>query len=318
MMVEDKQVNHLAINTPYLPILFHPPKAFLHYLSSHSLFTRSFVLFSSILNSCYAASSVMKSFQIAAALTAFGRLVAAAPSPNLPRAVSSIVTGTPFGFASSVTGGGTVAPVYVHIFSEPGNPLLTSTIRYPTTIAELKSYLTSSEPQNIVISGTFDFVGSEGTETIQACNIYDCTPAEGGQGILNTLGGCSGYSLYDATIDIAGYQGIQVTSDKTLGGTGSNTVLNGKGLRLVGVSNTIIQNIEITNLNPMYVWGGDAISFPIQTKSGLTMLPPLRWVASIIVWASLQTALSLSPTASLMARLPIRQHVTDTPTGVWS
>ena len=90
--------------------------------------------------------------------------------------------------------------------------------------------------------------------------IIGCTPAEGGQGLLNTLGGCSGYSLYDATIDIAGYEAIEVTSDKTLVGTGTNTVLNGKGLRFSGVSNIIIQNIEITNINPQYVWGGDAIS----------------------------------------------------------
>lgn len=43
---------------------------------------------------------------------------------------------------------------------------------YPTTIAQLKAYLTSSSPQNIVISGTFDFTGSEGTQQIDACNIY--------------------------------------------------------------------------------------------------------------------------------------------------
>lgn len=52
----------------------------------------------------------MKPFEMAAALAAFGHLVAAAPA-NSPRAVSSIVTGTPFGFASSVTGGGTATPV---------------------------------------------------------------------------------------------------------------------------------------------------------------------------------------------------------------
>jgi pectin lyase len=44
-------------------------------------------------------------------------------------------------------------------------------------------------------------------------------------------------------------------------GLGTNTVLNGKGLRFVDLSNIIIQNIEITNLNPQYVWGGDAFVF---------------------------------------------------------
>ncbi|KAK6527381.1 hypothetical protein TWF281_010561 [Arthrobotrys megalospora] len=160
---------------------------------------------------------------------------------------SSVVKGSPMGSASGVTGGGNVAPVY------------------PSTIAQLKSYLTSSSPQVIVISGTFNFVGSEGTTTYKACNAYPCTPANGGQMLLNTLGGCGSLATSDVTIDNAGYLGIGVKSDKTLVGI-NNAVLNGKGLRLVGVSNIIIQNIAITNLNPKYVWGGDAISLSGTSK----------------------------------------------------
>lgn len=188
----------------------------------------------------------MKSFQaiITAALVAFVIHVRASPTGQdakpSKRAVSSIVTGTPFGMASSVTGGGDATPVY------------------PTTIDELKSYLTSSSPQNIVISGEFNFVGSEGTTTYEACEPYDCTIAEGGQGLLNTLGGCGSSTTFTATLDAAS-NGIQVASDKTLVGKNSAT-LNGKGLLMSGVSNIIIQNIEITNLNPQYVWGGDAIT----------------------------------------------------------
>ncbi|PVH68806.1 polysaccharide lyase family 1 protein [Cadophora sp. DSE1049] len=183
----------------------------------------------------------MKSFQLAA-LAAFGSLVAALPSNISSRAISSVVTGTPFGFASGVTGGGNAAPVY------------------PKTIADLKKYLTSTSPQVIVISGTFNFAGSEGTKVYAACNQYSCTPETGGQSLLNTLGGCGTASTYSATIHVAAYQGINVASDKTLVGLGTNTVLDGKGLRMAGVSNIIIQNIKITNLNPKYVWGGDAIS----------------------------------------------------------
>ncbi|KAI1274381.1 polysaccharide lyase family 1 protein [Xylaria sp. FL0933] len=157
-------------------------------------------------------------------------------------AQSAIYSGSPLGFASGVTGGGDAATVY------------------PTTIDELKEYLTSTEPQNIVISGTYDFAGSEGTSTYQACNTYSCTPSDGGQALLNTLDGCGSYDVYDVTIDTAAYQGIDVASDKTLVGT-NNAVLNGKGLRFVDVSNIIIQNVGITNLNPAYVWGGDALSF---------------------------------------------------------
>ncbi|KAK6337056.1 hypothetical protein TWF718_009842 [Orbilia javanica] len=160
---------------------------------------------------------------------------------------SSVVKGSPMGFASGVTGGGNVAPVY------------------PTNIAQLKAYLTSSSPQVIVISGTYNFVGSEGTTTYKACNAYSCTPANGGQMLLNTLNGCGTHALSDVTIDNAGYLGIGVKSDKTLVGI-NNAVLNGKGLRLIGVSNIIIQNIAITNLNPKYVWGGDAISLSGTSK----------------------------------------------------
>ncbi|KAI7231890.1 polysaccharide lyase family 1 protein [Hortaea werneckii] len=165
---------------------------------------------------------------------------------GLPRyavAQSSIVSGSAPGFATGVTGGGNAEPVY------------------PNTIEDLKSYLTSSEPQNIVISGSFDFGGSEGTQTHTACNTYECAPEDGGQAILNTLGACSGKSSYDVEIDTAAYTGIEVKSDKTLVGDGTGAILNGKGLRFTnGVSNIIIQNIAITNLNPKYVWGGDAIS----------------------------------------------------------
>ena len=34
----------------------------------------------------------------------------------------------------------------------------------------------------------------------------------------------------------------------------------GKGLRIVGSKNIIIQNIRISDLNAQYVWGGDAIA----------------------------------------------------------
>ncbi|CAG7921865.1 unnamed protein product [Penicillium olsonii] len=175
-------------------------------------------------------------------------LALAALAKSSQAAQSSLVSGTAPGFASGVTGGGDAAPVY------------------PTTVAELTEYLTSSSPQNIVIKDTFDFVGSEGTKTEKACNSYSCTPEENGQALLNTLDGCGSTATYDVTVDVAGMVGINVASDKTLIGQGSGAVLNGKGLRFVDVSNIIIQNIAITNLNPKYVWGGDAISFSDTSK----------------------------------------------------
>lgn len=144
-------------------------------------------------------------------------------------AISSVVNGTPMGFASATTGGGDADPVY------------------PTTIDELKTYLTSSDPQVIVISGEFDFSGSEGTQSLDACDSYSCNPDNGGQALLNTLDGCS-TTTYSVTIDTAAYEGINVASDKTLVGKDGAT-LNGKGLRFVGVENIIVQNIHITELS---------------------------------------------------------------------
>jgi pectate lyase len=61
--------------------------------------------------------------------------------------------------------------------------------------------------------------------------------------------------------DNAGLLGISIASHKTLIGEGSTGVIKGKGLRIVsGASNIIIQNIKIEEINPKYVWGGDAIT----------------------------------------------------------
>ena len=44
-------------------------------------------------------------------------------------------------------------------------------------------------------------------------------------------------------------------------GQGNKGVIKGKGIRMVnGVKNIIIQNVRFTEINPQYVWGGDAIT----------------------------------------------------------
>lgn len=65
----------------------------------------------------------------------------------------------------------------------------------------------------------------------------------------------------DTSSDNAGSLGITVNSNKSLIGEGTSGVIKGKGLRIVsGAKNIIIQNIAITDINPKYVWGGDAIT----------------------------------------------------------
>lgn len=55
-------------------------------------------------------------------------------------------------------------------------------------------------------------------------------------------------------------QGIKVGSNKTILGIGSKGIIKGKGLSFAG-KNVIVQNIQVSDLNHKYVWGGDALSF---------------------------------------------------------
>ena len=155
------------------------------------------------------------------------------------------VVGAAEGFAKGVTGGGSASPVY------------------PKTNAELVSYLGDSSARVIVLSKTFDFTGTEGTTSGSGCAAWGT--GSKCQLAINKDNWCKNYqpNAPSASVkyDNAGVLGITVASKKTLIGQGSSGVIKGKGLRIVsGANNIIIQNIKITQLNPQYVWGGDAIT----------------------------------------------------------
>ncbi|CAH0027088.1 unnamed protein product [Clonostachys rhizophaga] len=163
----------------------------------------------------------------------------------LPTGTWGQVVGTPYGFATGVTGGGSATPAV------------------PSSITQLKEWLADDAPRVIMIDKTFNFIGSEGTVTEPGCrlNTGTCTALNGGQDTIKT-GDCDANEVrITVTYDKASYLGMEVGSNKSLVGKGSAGVLNGKGLRFkAGAKNVIIQSIHITNLNPQYVWGGDAIS----------------------------------------------------------
>ncbi|KAK1941552.1 putative pectin lyase C [Phytophthora citrophthora] len=66
-------------------------------------------------------------------------------------AAGTVVVGTPTGFAAGTTGGGDVEPVY------------------PTTVKELVTYLSDSEPRVIVLKKEFNFIKSEGSTMEKGC-----------------------------------------------------------------------------------------------------------------------------------------------------
>lgn len=128
--------------------------------------------------------------------------------------ISSLVSGTPPGFASSVTGGGDAAAVT------------------PTSIAELTSYLGDDEARVIVLTKTFDYTDSEGTETSSGCSPWGT--AAGCQIAIDANEWCENYQADAPTVDsisysAAGVEGITVASDKTIIGLGSAGVIKGKG-----------------------------------------------------------------------------------------
>uniref|UniRef100_A0AAV1TFF6 pectin lyase n=1 Tax=Peronospora matthiolae TaxID=2874970 RepID=A0AAV1TFF6_9STRA len=160
---------------------------------------------------------------------------------------ASVVTGTPRGFAFGTTGGGNAAPVY------------------PTSIRDLKTFLSDEQPRVIVLKQAFNFVKTEGSTTEEGCrpmHNLNCIAKKSGfrgqDAIQPSFSKCDG-SKVSVTYDNAANTPLLVGSNKTLVGDGMKGVLNGKGLIISG-SNVIVQNIHITNLNPHVIWGGDAIT----------------------------------------------------------
>ncbi|TDZ38748.1 putative pectin lyase C [Colletotrichum spinosum] len=154
-------------------------------------------------------------------------------------AAAQAVSGKAEGFAAGVTGGGSATAVT------------------PKDIKELTTYLTDDEPRVILLDKEYDYTTSEGTESGNVCASWGTGTAC--QKIIQDT--CDSKSpASKETWNKAARQPIDVGNNKTILGVGSKGAIKGKGLRMRG-SNVIIQNIEVSDLNHKYVWGGDAIGF---------------------------------------------------------
>ncbi|CAE6336377.1 unnamed protein product [Rhizoctonia solani] len=155
-----------------------------------------------------------------------------------------LAIGTPFGYGAATTGGGS------------------ATAAVPSSTDELISWLGDDTARVILIDKTFDFTSTEGTVTGAGCIPWTCTP--GAQIAINLNSWCDNDQPDAATTTVtyykAGISGISVGSNKTLLGKGTAGWIKGKGLRIAGSSNIIIQNIRFSDINAEYVWGGDAIA----------------------------------------------------------
>lgn len=165
----------------------------------------------------------------------FAALLAAAATAS-----AQSVSGKAYGFAAGVTGGEGEAVT-------------------PSTAEELAKLLADDTPRVIYIDKEFDFTGD--VKTGSGCDRKSCSASNGGQLYLGDLscGGSDNVAVSSITYDVAGTEPLPVGSNKSIIGNGK-AVLKGKGLSLKkGSSNVIIQGIEITNLNPGVVWGGDSL-----------------------------------------------------------
>ncbi|PYH78618.1 pectin lyase-like protein [Aspergillus uvarum CBS 121591] len=154
------------------------------------------------------------------------------------------VTGKAFGFASGTTGGGNAAAAT------------------PSSLAQLKEWITDDVARTIMIDREWDFTRTEGTTTGKCCSTKTTTcPGGTSKGQAWIQDHCDDGTWISCTYDNAAKSPLDVGSNKSIVGVGSKGVLKGKGLRVRGGnSNVIIQNIHITDLNPEYVWGGDALT----------------------------------------------------------
>lgn len=156
----------------------------------------------------------------------------------------------PYGFAAGVTGGGNAKPAA------------------PPDIRTLKEWLQDSTPRVILIDKLFDFTDAEGNMTGAGCAVWpECTNGNKVQVAIDYRGWCSEYEQKSAKRITVNYRKAAITplvigSNKSILGVGNQGVIKGKGLVInKPARNIIIQNIEITYLNPFAVWGGDALTF---------------------------------------------------------
>ncbi|MCE3603765.1 RICIN domain-containing protein [Massilia sp. P8910] len=156
-----------------------------------------------------------------------------------------------FGFGAGTTGGAGGNVVTVTTPSQ---------LAYELCHSSWGGVCTDTTARIIQVSSTIDFRGSEGSTTASGCYIRQCSAGQQSEYILGTLGACSEKPTFNITHDKAGTQALLVGSNKTVIGLGNDAAIKGKGLKLSGgVSNIIIRNLTISDINAQVVWGGDAI-----------------------------------------------------------
>ncbi|KAJ7303005.1 pectate lyase [Mycena albidolilacea] len=172
---------------------------------------------------------------------------------SLLRSASAV--GTPFGLAAGTTGGGSATP------------------SVPSSLAQLTTWLSDSTARVILLESIYDFTSNEGTTTGTICKPWTCSPNP--QFAIDANSWCENdepsAAKSTATYYVAGTKPLVVASNKTLLGKGSAGGIKGKGLKITGANNIIIQNIKITDINAEYVWVSSTILCPCSMLTNSRM-----------------------------------------------
>ncbi|KAK6591338.1 Pectin lyase 1, partial [Botrytis cinerea] len=148
------------------------------------------------------------------------------------------VIGKAEGFAAAATGGGTAAAAS------------------PKDLNELVTWLSDGVARTIVLDKTWDFTGSMGSKNRKGLH----TPVQHMHQWLQMPTKLLPSQLSLMMSLVFPPNAIKIGSNKSIVGVGSAGKIKGRGFYIAGAKNIIIQNVEFVEMNPKYIWGGDAIS----------------------------------------------------------
>ncbi|GLQ91633.1 hypothetical protein [Dyella acidisoli] len=160
-------------------------------------------------------------------------------------------TDVPEGFGHDTTGGANGEVVTVTTPAQLQNALCGS--------LNAEGLCADDTPRTIVISGTIDFRGAEGTTSGLGCDPYP-NKTEALVLLNSSDTHCNGFTTSQIPYDKVGNDPLLVGSNKTVTSTDGKAVIEGRGLRLVDVQNVVISNLTIQDINPSVIFAGDAIT----------------------------------------------------------
>lgn len=125
-------------------------------------------------------------------------------------------------------------------------------------------YCDDNSPREIQVIGTIDFTDTEGRGEGQGCQYGRACSAPYKRESLLLMDGndahCDGKERTLVGFDRAGKRPLEIGSNKTVIGVGPSATIKGKGLRLNGVSNVVVRNLTISDINEGVIFAGDAIA----------------------------------------------------------